>query len=97
VVFTASVTRSLKSLMVFALACWSEGGTWAFARTTSTARPAEPTSTVFSLRNIDAEVDEREIGVFAFAQQGLNNFGLNNWMLFFFQFCISGYSPLQGS
>jgi hypothetical protein len=66
VIFAASVTRPLKTLMVFALTCWSEGGAWAFARMTSAARPAEPASAVFGLRNIDAEVDERRIGVFAF-------------------------------
>jgi hypothetical protein len=67
VVFAASVTRSLKSLMVFASACWSEGGAWAFARTTSAVRPAEPAGAAFDLRNVDVEVVEQGVDVFAFA------------------------------
>jgi hypothetical protein len=40
----------LKSLMVFAFACWSEGGARAFAWTTSAVRPAEPDGAAFGLR-----------------------------------------------
>jgi hypothetical protein len=66
VVFAAPVTRSLKSLMVFASTCRSEGSAWAFARTTSTAQPTEPAGATLGLRNVDVEVDERGVGVFAF-------------------------------
>lgn len=57
--FKASVIRSLKSYIVFASACRSEEGVWAFAWTTSAARPAEPAGVAFSLRNVDAEILER--------------------------------------
>jgi hypothetical protein len=63
----SSVIRSLKSLMVFASACRSEEGAWAFAWTTSAARPAEPAAATFSLWNVDVENLERGGGVFAFA------------------------------
>jgi hypothetical protein len=66
VVFVASVTRSLKSLMVFAFACRSEGGVWVFARTTSVARPVVPAGVAFGLRNADVGVDERGVCVVAF-------------------------------
>jgi hypothetical protein len=45
----------------------SEGGAWAFAWTTSAARPAEPAGVAFGLWNVDVEFDERGGGVFAFA------------------------------
>jgi hypothetical protein len=55
----------LKSLMVFAFACRSEWGAWAFAWTTSAVRPAEPAGAACG--NVDVEIDERGGGVFAFA------------------------------
>jgi hypothetical protein len=67
VVFAASIIRSLKLLMDFALACRSEGGAWAFAWTTSAARPAEPAGVGFGLRRVGVEINERGGGVFAFA------------------------------
>jgi hypothetical protein len=45
--------------MVFASACRSEGGAWAFAWTTFAARLAERASAAFGLRNVDVEIDER--------------------------------------
>jgi hypothetical protein len=40
----------LKLLMVFAFACRSEVGAWAFAWTTSAVRPVEPAGVAFGLR-----------------------------------------------
>jgi hypothetical protein len=66
VVFTASVIRSLKSLMVITLARRSEGCAQAFAWATSAARLAEPADTAFDLWNVDVEILERGGGMFAF-------------------------------
>jgi hypothetical protein len=67
VVLTAFVTQSLKSLMVFASAYWSEGGVWVFAQTTSAARSVGPAGAAFGLQNANVGVDERGVCVVAFA------------------------------
>jgi hypothetical protein len=53
--------------MVFASACRSEGGVWAFVRTMFVARPVGPAGAAFGLWNVDVGVDERGVGVVAFA------------------------------